>query len=106
MSLFDWILGRKLEPIDDDSCESERGRIRDRLSKLGWIDHRGQVTAPIYLQYDEITPEIITKIRLVVGHDKAYEIPMSDEERANIAFLLSLVSKENYSTFVPSGVGD
>ena len=105
MGLFDWITGRKVEPIElDDSCESERQAIKDRLRARGWIDNDDKPIAPIYLQYDEITPEIITKIRLVVGHEFAYEIAVNDmSERADIAFLLSLISKERHSSSIPPG---
>ncbi len=103
MSLFDWITGRKVEPIDDDSCESERRAIKDRLRAKRWIDNDDKPVAPIYLQYDEITPEIITKIRLVVGHEFAYEIPMNDVDRADVAFLLSLVSRDRCSSNISVG---
>ncbi len=106
MGLFDWITGRKVEPIDGDSFESERRAIKDRLRARGWIDNDDKPVAPIYLQYDEITPEFITKIRLVVGHELAYEIAVKDmSERADIAFLLRLISKDRYSSSIPPGLG-
>lgn len=90
MSLFDLIFGKKHECPDGDSCDSERKAIETRLQNAGLIDEHGEPTR-IYVQYDEITPEIITEIRLVVGYDVAYKIDVPDmKKRAELAMLLRM----------------
>jgi len=94
MTLFDFIFGRKHNDdfVDDHhACERERGAIAERLRAKGLLE--GDKPARIYLQYDEITPEIITCVRLQVGYELSYVINIPTmEERAEVAYLLEKYS--------------